>query len=473
MKDLAEQCHTVVLASGSLSPIPSLCGELGLKGEETSSSFPQQQNGTTKLKPGEESKDNGARLQTHPRPLEASHVIDLQKQLLAVSIGHFPDGSPLTVSYQNYSKPEFIPKLGDAIASVIEAIPTGGVLVFMPSYSFLRKCVKCWNPYSSRGRRFDYSESHGSDTWDRLILSKNKVIVEPTGSQAKFEEAREDYAETIREKGSCILLAVFRGKMSEGCVQGWNSFFVEMHANFLLSRSLHRISFNDANARGVICLGVPFPNSHDRSVKAKKSYNDEQRRLHGRTEILPGAEWYSQQAYRAIGQALGRCIRHAADYGTVILMDSRHCDDGEPVEGVCLAHRQLPKWMRSHVRNLSRRVTGDSYGKSIPGGWNGLRGEMGRFFEQAPAHCDMILQQQQESLRRSREQDRLSFHRFDEKTGKWDETEEAQGAAKCSSGAQVTPTQGTPMVADEPTTSAAPVSTETNTAFVYYVDSPN
>ena len=30
MSPLAEQCHSVVLASGSLSPIMSLCGELGL-----------------------------------------------------------------------------------------------------------------------------------------------------------------------------------------------------------------------------------------------------------------------------------------------------------------------------------------------------------------------------------------------------------------------------------------------------------
>ena len=56
--------------------------------------------------------------------------------------------------------------------------------------------------------------------------------MEPTGSQDLFEAARDDYAETIKATGSCILLAVFRGKMSEG------------------------ISFNDDNARGVICVGL-------------------------------------------------------------------------------------------------------------------------------------------------------------------------------------------------------------------------
>ena len=103
------------------------------------------------------------------------------------------------------------------------------------------------------------------------------MIVEPTGSQAKFEEARDEYADTIRETGCCILLAVFRGKMSEG------------------------ISFNDANARAVICVGIPFP-LKSMAVKAMIDFNTEQRLLNKRTDILPGSEWYSQQALCVISQ---------------------------------------------------------------------------------------------------------------------------------------------------------------------------
>ena len=340
------------------------------------------------------------RLQVQPKPLEANHVIDLEKQLLAVSIGHFDDGSPLTMTYAHYSKPEFITKLGGAVASVIEAIPTGGVLVFIPSYALLRKCVKQWSPNASRrGWGADnYIDDNGATIWERFENSKGKVIVEPTGSQAKFEEARDEYADTIRETGCCILLAVFRGKMSEG------------------------ISFNDANARAVICVGIPFP-LKSMAVKAKIDFNTEQRLLNKRTDILPGSEWYSQQAYRAISQALGRCIRHAADYGSVILMDSRLCDDGEPVEGICRAHRQLPKWMRHHVRNLSKRNMGDSFGRSIAGSWNGLRTEMTRFFEQAPIHSHFVLEQQRDQLKQARDRDRaVQKRKFDEKTGGWTPT---------------------------------------------------
>lgn len=65
------------------------------------------------------------------------------------------------------------------------------------------------------------------------------------------------------------------------------------------------VSFNDDYARGVICAGVPLPSFFDKAISSKIKYNNEQRKLRGR-DLLPGNEWYQQQAYRAIAQAIGR-----------------------------------------------------------------------------------------------------------------------------------------------------------------------
>jgi Helicase C-terminal domain len=310
-----------------------------------------------------------------------------------------PQGSPLTATYQNWRQDSFIGNLGNAIATVIESIPSGGVLVFLPSYATLKKCVTRWqSQQETKGWQVSERSREEYTIWGRLVASKGKVIVEPTGSQNDFELAREEYARTISTTGSCVLLAVFRGKMSEG------------------------ISFNDENARGVICVGIPFPHAFSRPITAKKAYNDEQRRVHKRMEVLSGSEWYAQQAFRAIAQALGRCIRHASDYGTIVLMDSRHCDVGGPREGdLCQAHLRLPKWMRHHVKNLTMRSNADACTKSIHGGWAGLQQEMKRFFTEAPIHAQHVRDEQAMHLIKSQAQSSGS-HQFDVKTGSWTST---------------------------------------------------
>lgn len=135
MAPLLRDCRSVVLASGTLAPIGSLCAELNLLpppvGSSASASASKSKNDGD---PGEDKADDDplstttGRLQVTPRPLEANHVISLPKQLLALSIGHFPDGTPLSATYSNYSKAGFHDKLGSAIASIIESIPKGGVL---------------------------------------------------------------------------------------------------------------------------------------------------------------------------------------------------------------------------------------------------------------------------------------------------------------------------------------------------------
>ena len=136
---LSKQSHSLVLASGSLAPLQSLCAELNLlppdlnpvdSKKTTVANYDNENDGkeeksTLFINPFEE---KFGRLQIVPKPLEANHVIQLDKQLLSIGIGHFPDGSQLTAKQSNYSQSGFHEKLGNAIANIIEAIPHGGVL---------------------------------------------------------------------------------------------------------------------------------------------------------------------------------------------------------------------------------------------------------------------------------------------------------------------------------------------------------
>jgi hypothetical protein len=160
----------------------------------------------------------------------------------------------------------------------------------------------------------------------------------------------------------------------------------------------------------------PFPGAKDRAIVAKKAYNDEQRRLNKRNDLLPGQDWYCQEAFRAIAQALGRCIRHEADYGTVVLMDSRHCHDGSPG----FSHSKLPKWMRHAVRTVSPGNMGRGH-NPIVGGYQGLRREMSNFFARAPAHCDAILKTSTAKFAAAQKREKQvdGSHEFDSNTGSW------------------------------------------------------
>jgi len=120
-----------------------------------------------------------------------------------------------------------------------------------------------------------------------------------------------------------------------------------------------------------------------------------------------------------------RCIRHAADYGTVILLDSRHCDDGSSYynsAGISQVHSKLPKWMRHTVRNLSMQMR-DTDRNDILGGWRGFEHEMRRFFQEAKIHGEVVLQSQSEALKKAQERDRKSTA-LTFKDGQWSQGNE-------------------------------------------------
>ena len=278
-RQLKQEVLSIVLTSGTLSPMSSFSSELDV-------SFPMK--------------------------LEANHVIE-KKQVWISTLSNGPTGHSLNATYRNAESFGFQDEVGRLVLRVCQTIPHG-ILLFLPSYSMLNKLTERWQD---------------NGTWNRL--SEIKVIIcEPRFSD-EFESALQRFNDIIREttENGCggdgtingsLFIAVCRGKVSEG------------------------LDFADNHARAVMCVGIPFPNVKDIQVNLKKEYNAE-RKKEG-AEILSANEWYEIQAFRALNQALGRCIRHKRDWGAILMVDDRYGKIPRYING-------LSKWVRSGVDHFS------------------------------------------------------------------------------------------------------------------------
>uniref|UniRef100_A0A1I8IUR6 Regulator of telomere elongation helicase 1 homolog n=1 Tax=Macrostomum lignano TaxID=282301 RepID=A0A1I8IUR6_9PLAT len=235
-----------------------------------------------------------------PFPIELSnpHVID-RDQIITAVVPRGPNSVRLSSGYENRDSLDYQRALGECVASLCGCVPHG-LLVFFPSYSLMSRCLDAWR--SSR-------------LFDR-ISSRKPVFVEPR-RKAEFATAFADYYKRVCDPqyAGAIFLAVCRGKVSEG------------------------LDFADHFGRAVVVTGLPYPMWTDPRVRLKQAWLDEQRLATGRG--LTGKQWYKQQAYRAVNQAIGRVLRHRNDYGAVLLCDERFATEE--------SRRQLPAWLQHSV----------------------------------------------------------------------------------------------------------------------------
>lgn len=260
---VADEVNTVILSSGTLSPINQMSVELGVP-------FKVQ--------------------------LSASHVIS-PKQLEIYTVGKSLDGTELLGTYKtmegNRKKIEL--ELGQLLLSILKCIP-GGVLFFMPSHGSLSSMLNTWQRFY---------------ILDKIRQIKPIFFEEPSLNSEMYEE----YKMAVEKEGGALLMGVCRGRMSEG------------------------IDFYDEQARCVILFSIPYPPRNDRDIALKIEYNNrraEELSLRGQNTGMSGSEWYDAQAYRALFQATGRCIRHSQDYGSIILIDSRFSKQ----------INRFPRWMQ-------------------------------------------------------------------------------------------------------------------------------
>lgn len=277
-KSLTNSCKSVILTSGTLSPMDTFSSELGTHFEHR---------------------------------LEALHIID-DSQTWVGCVPAGPDGSPFLGNFKTMDSFAYQDDLSRAILNVCKVVPAG-VLCFVPSYGFLDKLIR---------------RMQSIGVYDD-IAKKKKIFLEPRqGTPKDFEKLMNNYYKAIKNCTTlapnrpgltgAMLFAVYRGKISEG------------------------LDLKDNNCRAVIPVGIPYPAYKDPKVVLKREFND--RPVQGR-RLLSGQQWYESQAFRALNQALGRCIRHRRDWGAIILLEQRFTNPRNV--------NQLSKWVRSRVQTFS------------------------------------------------------------------------------------------------------------------------
>ena len=277
---LTHSTHSIVLTSGTLSPLDQYESELRVR---------------------------------FPHKVSAKHVID-PMQVNAMIVTQL-DGVPMTSANKALTSSEgrkIYAKLGEMMLVLVRSVPDG-VLLFFPSSKIMRDCLSAWGDVKEQIKR-------AKPLFIDAASSK-------ANRRANSADVFKEYKSSVNQGNGGLLLGVIRGKLSEG------------------------IDFIDKQARAVVVFGVPYPSFFSPEVFLKRDYNDnhmckdEKERNPHIFYTSSGMEWYSAQAYRALAQAIGRCIRHQDDYGSVILVDQRYPQD----------KRKFPLWIQNSLRD--REVT--------------------------------------------------------------------------------------------------------------------
>ena len=293
--------RAVLLASGTLSPFESIENELGMD---------------------------------FPIKLENSHVISKENVWVSV-LSASATGIKLNSSHKTSKNPEYLLGIGQVlglflitsfslfdycfIVNIARFVPAG-MLAFFPSYSLMSRCIEKWH---------QKAEGASKTIWEQIEDSKY-IFVEPKYA-SEMGRCIEDYHRALEatkpdrytpgKKNGAMILAVARGKVSEG------------------------IDFSNDNARAVAVFGLPFPSKVDPRVNLKWAFLDSEPKKkteQSKEDEGAGALWYTQQAMRAVNQSIGRVIRNIHDYGAILLCDERYAFEDN--------RKMLSAWIRPSVK---------------------------------------------------------------------------------------------------------------------------
>lgn len=297
-KEIVEDARAVILAGGTMSPVRFPGPDLHF---EYSLSLSQMDDYVRHLF----AYVDPARLRT----FSCGHIIP-KENLIAVPVAKGPGGIDFDFTFDKRNSPAMVEALGSCLLQLSSTIPDG-LVVFFPSYAYLEQVVLRWQTKGSGATK---------PIWDRL--QEKKPIFRESKAATGTDDVLNQYSQAIATGHGGLLLSVIGGKLSEG------------------------INFSDALGRGVVVVGLPFPNAQSAQWKAKLEYIEQSTaaRTGGSSRNegkAAGREFYENACMRAVNQSIGRAIRHRGDYAGILLLDRRY--------GTPRIESKLPAWIRQGI----------------------------------------------------------------------------------------------------------------------------
>ena len=281
-RDIVEEARAVILAGGTMSPTSDYADYLF-------SYLPPE------------------RLQN----FSFGHIVP-KENMYAEAVSRGPTGCEFDFTFDKRTNEATILELGQLLIRICRIVPDG-VVLFFPSYDYLRQVVGVW-----RTGRHDIFAT----------LGKQKRLFEEAKGISVDHLLRE-YSQAIDSGQGGLLLSVVGGRLSEG------------------------INFSDRLGRAVVAVGLPFPNANRAEWKAKmehveatklKQCKEQGQLTEGEANAkakAAGKDFYENACMRAVNQSIGRAIRHRNDYAATMLVDRRFSTDR--IKG------KLPGWIQGSM----------------------------------------------------------------------------------------------------------------------------
>lgn len=247
-------------------------------------------------------------LEMYPKILDfnpvvmASFTMTLARPcLLPMVVSRGNDQVAMSSKFETREDTAVIRNYGQLLVETAKAVPDG-VVCFFTSYLYLESVVASW---------------YDQGIVDTLL--KYKLLFIETQDSAETSYALMNYVKACECGRGAILLAVSRGKVSEG------------------------VDFDHHLGRAVLMFGVPYVYTQSRVLKARLDF------LRDMFQIREN-DFLTFDALRHAAQCVGRAIRGKTDYGIMVsLFETPSLKDPY----------SLPLLLRSSLINASRAKTNE------------------------------------------------------------------------------------------------------------------